>query len=502
MNRNPGEREENRGDGWGNWFKYGATALGAGIVAGGIYMAVTSSKKQGDTDTDESSQVKNESNQVKNESSQVKNESTLLPRGLMDIIQGITNMNQNEETVSANSIPRIPCITNLNSLLADIYVRYIAIKREDFDLHFKVFSEVFKILHGNMKAVDKYYERYASNIHFAGSHYDNLRIKKPDEFDMDIVIGLPVNLHVNGVNPEDSDIVIEQRFPAYVQLRAGTQYQNIIIRDGADAVINRAAHSWLDDRKYILRSKFTDWFKSVGNRALNLLPRHDNRPSVVVDGRIYTVRTSTSGPAWTIIMEASGFRLDVDLVPAFKLPEARWPVGKQYRDIPLACRRDYWLVVPKPNKTGDCPNDEHRSWRLALHDQEKQLLHNTYNLRNTIRLIKKFRDEQGMKKIASYYIKTLFFWEILQTDTDFWKKNDVATLFKHMLLKFKMALDNGEIKYFWNGNYNLIGHIHNNILKDYSVKVSNLLGVMKSDYKSVAKYLLSNSEYNEYKHFL
>lgn len=71
---------------------------------------------------------------------------------------------RNEETVSANSIPRIPCITNLNSLLADIYVRYIAIKREDFDLHFKVFSEVFKILHGNMKAVDKYYERYASNV--------------------------------------------------------------------------------------------------------------------------------------------------------------------------------------------------------------------------------------------------------------------------------------------------------------------------------------------------
>ncbi|CAG9560170.1 unnamed protein product [Danaus chrysippus] len=488
MNRGQDEREERRDNDWGTWLRYGAAALGAGLVAGGVYIAVKSNKKQGESDTAESSQVGNNSN--------------FIPSALTDIIQGITNMNKNEDTVSRHCIPRVPCITNLNSLLADIYVRYIAIKREDFDLHFRVFSEIFKTLHGNMKAVDKYYERYASNIQFAGSHYDNLRIKKPDEFDMDIVIGLPVSLHVNGVNPEDSDIAIEQRFPAYVQLKAGTQYQNILIRDGADAVINRAAHSWMDDKKYILRSKFTDWFKGVGNKALNLLPQYQNRPSVVVDGRRYTVRTSTSGPAWTIIMEAPGFRLDVDLVPAFKFPEARWPVGRQYRDIPVACRRDYWLVVPKPNKNGDCANDEQRSWRLALHDQEKQLMHNTYNLRNTIRLIKKFRDEQGMKKIASYYIKTLFFWEILQADKDFWKKNDVATLFEHMLLKFKMALDNGEIKYFWNGNYNLIGHIHNNVLKEYSVKVSNLLAVMKSDYKSVAKYLLSNTEYNEYKHFL
>ncbi|XP_045764905.1 uncharacterized protein LOC123867084 isoform X2 [Maniola jurtina] len=418
-----------------------------------------------------------------------------------------SSISQSSSWASQSDVPVRPAIGNLNSLLADIHVRYIALKREDFQLHYRVFDEVFRKLHQNMKAVDKYYERYASNVQFAGSHYDRLRIRKPDEFDMDIVIGVPVNMHTDPNNPEESDIVIEPKWPGFVQLRAGTQYQKILVRDGQDCQINRKAHEWMDDKKYILRSKFTDWFKSVGNRGLNKFETLNDLPVCYVDGTPYTIRTTSSGPAWTIVIESRGFRLDVDLVPALKFPENRWLEGRAYRPIPVECRREYWMVVPKPNKSGQTPQDEQRSWRIALQDQEKQLLNNTYQLRQVIRLLKKLRDAQGMNGIASYYIKTLFFWEVLEkktSDPTFWKRNDIATLFKHMVQKFYDALVKGNIPYFWNKNHNMIENLNSNTLNEYKRKINSLLIVLQnpSDYKSVARYLLTPEEYQAYQTFL
>lgn len=202
---------------------------------------------------------------------------------------------------------------------------------------------------------------------------------------MDIVINLPVNMSPS--RDGENDITIQQNFPGYVELLAGVQYQRLLVRDGPDCQIYRTAYEWMDERKFILRKNFVSWFKSVGNRALNQFPRYNSQPSLSVDGVRYTIRSSESGPAWTIIIEAAGFRLDVDLVPALKFPESRWPIGKQYRDIPSDCRRDYWMVVPKPNKSGNTVHDEHRSWRIALQDQEKQLLYNTYALRKAICLV-------------------------------------------------------------------------------------------------------------------
>ncbi|XP_039748771.1 cyclic GMP-AMP synthase-like isoform X2 [Pararge aegeria] len=486
--RNGNGNGGNNGGGLGWWLK----GAGAAAVVGGL----------GNSEPASSSVA------TPNSSQQVVRERKGFLSSLADSLQAITeNSTTTESAISRSQVPARPSITNLNSLLADIYVRYIALKKEDFQLHYNVFTEVFGRLHRYMKQVDKYYERYSSNVQFAGSHYDRLRIQKPDEFDMDIVIDVPVNMHRDLANPEESDIVIEPKYPGFVQLRAGTQYQRILIRDGHDCLINRTAYEWLDDRNYILRSKFTDWFKSVANRGLNQFQTKNGLPVCVVDGVQYTIRTSSGGPAWTIIIEAGLFRLDVDLVPALKFPENRWLEGRSYRRIPMECRRDFWMVVPKPNKSGQNTFDEQRSWRIALQDQEKQLLNNTYSLRQTIRLMKKLRDAQGMNKIASYYIKTLFFWEIEDkktTDPTFWKQNDIATLFKHMVNKFYIAMDRGNIPYFWNKNHNMIENLNSNIKNEYKRKISALIAILENsyNYKLVAKYLLTPEEYNTYQYFL
>ncbi|PZC83898.1 hypothetical protein B5X24_HaOG206647 [Helicoverpa armigera] len=400
------------------------------------------------------------------------------------------------------NIPDNPNISNLNALLADIHVRYI--KLTQFGIHYRVFDTIFQDLHKKMKEVDPYYRKYSSTVQFAGSHYDNLRIVKPDEFDMDIVIGLPLNIKTDPFNPAQSDIAIEPKAPGFVQLKMGVQFQRLPMRDNEEWLNNRAAYEWKDDSNYLLRSKFTDWFKSVVNKALNKFPMNINsRPIAYVEGVPYVIDKSESGPAFTLLISnaSKSFKLDVDLVPCLKFPEDRWPISSSYREIPSRCKKDYWMVVGKPNKASPEVFDQMRSWRIALHNQERELMHNSYNMRQAIRFIKKLRDSLGMKKIASYYIKTLFFWEIEKiNNSDYWQRNSPATLFKLMVGRLYEALVAGNIPYFWNKQNNLIGAVERKVLDDYKAKLQPLLAILEqpTQYKLVAKYLLTPAEFADY----
>ncbi|CAB3228041.1 unnamed protein product [Arctia plantaginis] len=345
-----------------------------------------------------------------------------------------------------------------------------------------------------MKYVDPYYRNHSSTVQFAGSHFDKLRIKKPDEFDMDIVISLPLNHKVDPFNPANSDINLEPKGPGFVQLKMGVQYEKLI---------NKAAYGWKDSSNYLLRSKFIEWFESVVNLALNQYEVKINyRPVVYVEGVAYVIHVSKSGPAMTLLIRnhERNFSMDVDLVPALKFPESRWPISKTYRPIPTKCSKGYWIVVPKPNKGFTVVQDQSRAWRIGLHNQERELMYNSYNLKQTIRLMKKLRDSLEMKKITSYYIKTIFLWEIVAiNDEEYWR-NSPAFLFKRMVGKLYEALMTGSIPYFWNKNNNLIGGVNKNILMSYANKLLPLMKILEdpSQYKLVAKYLLTYNEFTDY----
>lgn len=108
-----------------------------------------------------------------------------------------------------------------------------------------------------------------------------------------------------------------------------------------------------------------------------------------------------------------------------------------------------------------------------------------------------------MGKIASYYLKTLVLWEVLERENDrkFWQQSPAA-LFQILVRKFYIALQTGTIPYFWNKENNLIGNINTETLRLYAAKLEKLLQVLDNEnsYKHVAKYLLTPSEFREYNH--
>lgn len=225
---------------------------------------------------------------------------------------------------------------------------------------------------------------------WAGSHSDNLRIGKPDEFDMDIVISLPLNYQIDYLHPLDSDINIEHNSPGYVQLRMGTQFQKLPERDPNDWHINKIAYKWMDpNTKYLLRSKFQDWWRGLVQRALNKLEQDNCKAIIRIDNNMYKIKLSDSGPATTLNIEGTNrFKCCVDLVPALRFPESRWPICKGYEQIPNSCTKKYWMVVPKPKKVSDNYSYEaNRSWRVTLPEQERALMYKTERLRQSIRFV-------------------------------------------------------------------------------------------------------------------
>lgn len=110
-----------------------------------------------------------------------------------------------------------------------------------------------------------------------------------------------------------------------------------------------------------------------------------------------------------------------------------------------------------------------------------------------------------MDKIASYYIKTIFFWEILARpfDSAFWKQGR-GTLFKIMVERLYECVNKGEILYLWNTDLNLLGQVNRATLNGYAAKLQCLMRVLQdpSQYKLVARYLLTPEEQRAYARFL
>ncbi|XP_026325006.1 uncharacterized protein LOC113233993, partial [Hyposmocoma kahamanoa] len=319
-------RENNNGnnpdEGQGWW---GAIAAGAALIAAGagLYLSSRKNSPEGTSGGGASSQ----SNRTPPSDTRSNGSNASVGREVTP-----STFQRSRRGVPRGKIPDSPEINNINALLHDIYVRYIALKDDDFEMYYNIFTDIFGQIHKKMKKVDPYFARYSSNVVVAGSHYDRLRINKPDEFDVDIVIGLPLNMKEHRNNPKDSDIILEPKEAGFVQLRMGTQYKQFMMRDGWE--INKAAYKWSDGQEFLLRSNFTDWFKGVVDKALNSF-NCGVAPVIYSGGVPYTIRQSESGPAKTLFIEnrSKGFKLDVDLVPALKFPEERWPITNSYREI-------------------------------------------------------------------------------------------------------------------------------------------------------------------------
>ncbi|XP_075970177.1 cyclic GMP-AMP synthase-like receptor [Anticarsia gemmatalis] len=380
---------------------------------------------------------------------------------------------------------------SLDLYLSEVFKQFISIKDDDFKRSQEVFKSVFEQVKQKMGEQCNYFKKYSSQVMYAGSVYDGIKISKMDEFDMDIVIRLPIN-YGDGEN----GIMIEHEQPGFVKMKITKAFDHLD-KQGEWDTCHKVTREWRDSDKYFLQNKFRQWMHKIVQRALNVM---DGK--VTVNGVVYLLKYKESGPAYTLnIRNDEGgeeFTLDVDLVPVIKFMYPRVPDG--YRVVDGVQAKD-WLVVPKPNKAINDNNLKNRCWRLSFQEQEREIIKGCLALKMTIRLVKKLRDSLKMKAIASYYIKTLFLWKVdtMKSDEKYWQ-NKVSVLFRVMVEELYTAIKNKNIPFFWNKDHNLIETLKPSLQKEYSDKLRDVLAsIAANDADKLASFLLSKDEFKAFK---
>ncbi|XP_069686215.1 cyclic GMP-AMP synthase-like receptor [Periplaneta americana] len=368
----------------------------------------------------------------------------------------------------------------LETVLHAVQKNYISLNDQDMKRYGEHFTKVLTQLIELMKQEDVLFKAIYSRLCGAGSYYDGLKVGKPEEYDMDVVMRLPINYN---------DVIIDNSgVPAAFTKVKITKAMDHLRQHPEWTSKYRFMDSWRNKGDYLLRTEFLSWIESVVNKALNRLAKKETQ---------LLISLTKSGPAMTfnITIPPDNTKVDVDFVPVIEFTHPKWPphhVRGLSADL-IKAKRTSWFIVPKPKKG----NTDGTLWRLAFHEQEREMINDKGVLKPVCRLLKKFRDTQGIN-IASYYLKTMFLWEVDIRGREFWTQKQ-GFLFMHMLKVFRDKLQQKSIKYYWDKRYDLTEGCNVSHKKNVCDRLNKIIEKIEKEVETnpmiVAKFILTEEEF-------
>ncbi|KAF9795325.1 hypothetical protein SFRURICE_004697 [Spodoptera frugiperda] len=352
---------------------------------------------------------------------------------------------------------------NLEKIFQEINKRHVRIKRKERknnnSILYKVLQELLKI----MRKCDSLFDSMKPRLEYLGSYFDGLRVGQPTEYDINVI--LTIHINYNKIELDACDIE-----NGYTSIIMPAEFRRLSKTPATAEKGFKETEFWCDRSHRLLVTNFRSWMQSVVDTALNKLPLVDGKRMLRVEDKFFKIAYKMSGPANTItICMQNDYVIDVDLVPTLSFELPKQPANSMIDFSKVKQTKiSRYFAVPKPSN-----ND--LSWRLAFPYQERYYTDNTNNLKSALKLLKLFRDIQGFNKLASYFIKTLFLWEIIENDRDFWKKNSLAFLVLHMLKKLRDSLAVATINNFWCPNHNLLVKIKRETCENWSNRISNIV---------------------------
>lgn len=350
---------------------------------------------------------------------------------------------------------RKPGVTILKEILKGIKLDDNLIKENNEIL--KKFLDTFI---DEMKKNDDLFKLLYQKPHFTGSYYSDLRISQPDEFDINLVLNLPFKA-------SDFEVTYHPQVPSYAKYylknpeaaaRAHPKLLKLLFQDG-----------------FLILEKVRKWIQSVVDRTLK---------SYYPQLPIVRIIPSASGPARTIkLIKRNGTVIDIDFVPAIPcILESKQPGIDGRVKAKLGATLETFLV-PKPySSTKQTPvnhTEISRLWRTHFPKEEEKLIHNIGCVKPVIKLLKLLRDQNKWKILASYYLKTVVMWMLLENSgKEHWKEDKMDERFIEALEKLSGYVRNQCLPYFFSKKNNLISKIG-------SAEASNINGRLCSLIKDV-----------------
>lgn len=367
---------------------------------------------------------------------------------------------------------------SLEDVLKQIYRDFIKIKPKDKISNNKILLSVLEELLKRMRKCDDLFSSMKPVLKYLGSYYDGLRVGKPNEYDINLKMKLPVNYKKIKLDASLSR-------HDYTSILMPSEFRRLSKTPATAEKGFFKTKQWCNNKYQLSVQKFLSWMQSVVDAAIADLPIVQGRKIICVNNINYQISTKISGPANTITISSGPNYdnvIDIDLVPTFSFTLPQKPINsKVLFDIVDKTNIKEYFVVPKPSE-----NDY--SWRLSFPIQERILMKQKNYFKITVKLLKLLRDVQGFKKLASYYIKSLFLFEIIEQGDAadiFWKNHSLSFLVMYMLKKLRDCLAKGEIKNVWCPENNLLsGRIHDKTCINWSNRLTNIINSIEANSKS------------------
>lgn len=297
-----------------------------------------------------------------------------------------------------------------------------------------------------MKANNRDFARIYQKLYYTGSYYENLRIKDPNEFDINLILKLPFR-------SEHRDFEYMASVKSFIKYKLRTNGANSsVLHENTDLLRT------LFEGEYLSPERVRRWIQGVVDSAI---------PSVPLPAGVARIIPSASGPAKTMLLITTyGYEIDVDLVPVIQFSFPEWPKGarKDMLNIFQVKNEDrFWFMVPKEFPSGDTsvnPIDARRLWRIHFPEIEKKIIHNRGQVKPLIKLLKALRNNEKWDILASYYLKTIVLWMVEKHPSpDYWKDTNIFLRLTEALESLRENVKRKFIKYYFYPEFNLIQKI-------------------------------------------
>ncbi|XP_031826485.1 cGAS-like receptor 1 isoform X2 [Nomia melanderi] len=361
---------------------------------------------------------------------------------------------------------------------------FISLKDEEIKRNNYYLNLVIEDLIKKMKEIDDLFAISYKKIIFCGSFYKNTKVGKPNEFDLNVVLSLPI--HPNRINLCSTQ-------PGYVKIQITDSLPNTNSpKYNVTNTKNQKRLRKFINNGYLNPHQFRSWIEGILTKANSQLPL------VTKYGTVKLIKIRKSGPAFTLVLNilSQEENIHVDFVPALSF-ERHGIVGCtiNFNEFQKYRNKEWFAIAVAKDIHG---NNEDYQWRCSFCYQENEILARNGRAKVVIRLIKKLRDTQNWHCIASYFIETLFL-NKLEELKGILNNKSITQFFYLMLKEMHCAFEKHKIEYFWDKNYNLLGRIGKIEMMNISCTlckiIKNIERLAKTETFKISKYILTANEF-------
>ncbi|XP_064481232.1 cyclic GMP-AMP synthase-like receptor isoform X1 [Ornithodoros turicata] len=336
----------------------------------------------------------------------------------------------------------------------------------------KILDTLLVQLCDDLRAKDALFKMLYNRCVYSGSFYEDLKIKSPNEFDINIVFVLPKK----GLQCELKCLEHDRAFLGCCVDEE--QWSKFNCRGTSIDTL----FSELEGKHWLDMTKVRRWFQSLLARTNDF---------VNIEG-IVQVKYSESGPAKTLRILTTSGRIDVDLVPVFEHSSRGWynVLGTDRRVLEFMKKKYINIdevamcLVPKEHKTLNCP----LYWRVHFPYIERQLMAGNGCLKPTIRLLKLLRDNLQWSLISSYALKTLVILRAMEESDEYWDKKRHGIVFYETIERLRQALLGPGIPYIYCSKVDLLQSCKPVTRVNYAGHLRGILHEIISQPQSLVRY--------------